>query len=294
VRQRRPGAGPPRDPRMPLSEVGMLHQRTSFAGFHETRWRQEPLHRRRSNVRRSSAGTRSGLTALYTLLLHGAEVLLARPRRVRIFLAASQRRRKQNHRASFRGSLDIRWRTDDRVAVFDIHDIPSDAHVQIINRNGPIILAPLSMPLRFLGEIDDVLTTPPHDEYCIRRSLRRDCQTADGDAHAACGSASPAACATAPNLDARHLAAAKAADFSPRSIRAAIEAITPLPASVDCRPCLPSRQAGRGRWRYPHFAEVLAVANNWYIHHLSRAATRSDDLRGSSKRRLGNWIPAES
>jgi hypothetical protein len=32
-------------------------------------------------------------------------------------------------------------------------------HVQNLNRNGPIILVPLSMALRFLGEIDDVLTT---------------------------------------------------------------------------------------------------------------------------------------
>jgi hypothetical protein len=32
-------------------------------------------------------------------------------------------------------------------------------HVQNLNRNRPIILVPLSMALRFLGEIDDVLTT---------------------------------------------------------------------------------------------------------------------------------------
>lgn len=87
-----------------------------------------------------------------------------------------------------------------------------------------------------------------------------------------------------PRLDARHMAATKVLDFSPRSISTAVatqpagQAIIQLPAAGR-HPCLPFPKKGRGRRRHSNFAEVRAVryTNTWYIHQLSRTSMRTDD-----------------
>jgi hypothetical protein len=191
----------------------------------------------------------------------------------------------------YRGSPDqiSNGATDDRVPR-ELRHLTSTSHLtltsKIVNRNGPIILVRLSRALRFLGEIDGVLNDllpmtsiiPDNLFAAIARP-----QMATRTRIAAQRVERPARLPLS-----RRLAhgRAKVLDFSrDQSRRRSRHAASQLPAA-----------GGRLSLPYPDFAEVLAVrcANNWYIHQLSRASMEPATVRGSSKRRFGNRIPAES